>query len=122
MDVARFEQVLGNLISNAVKYGEPEGEIGIELATQGSQFRVSIVNTGGGIPPGEIPTLFERFARGRTTRGNGVPGLGLGLYICRGLIEGSPLRFPCSPKPLRPPLANQQHPRDEVTHVVATER
>jgi len=87
VDAARFEQVLGNLISNAVKYGEPEGEIAVELATQGSQFRISVVNAGSGIPPGEIPTLFERFARGRTTRGSGVPGLGLGLYICKGLIE-----------------------------------
>ena len=87
VDAARFEQVLGNLISNAGKYGEPEGEIAIELATQGSQFKVSVVNAGGGIPPEEIPALFERFARSKTTRGSGVPGLGLGLYICKGLIE-----------------------------------
>jgi signal transduction histidine kinase len=92
-DAARFEQVLGNLISNAVKYGEPENEIAIELATQGTQFRVSVANAGSGIPPGEISTLFERFARGRTSRGSSVPGLGLGLYICKGLIEahGGPI-------------------------------
>jgi len=87
VDAARFEQVLGNLIANAVKYGEPGGEIAVELATEGSQFKVSVINAGEGIAPADIPTLFERFARGRTTRGSGIPGLGLGLYICRGLIE-----------------------------------
>jgi PAS domain S-box-containing protein len=87
VDAARFEQVLGNLISNAGKYGQPEGEIAIELATQGSQFKVSVVNAGSGIPAEEIPALFERFARSKTTRGSSVPGLGLGLYICKGLIE-----------------------------------
>jgi PAS domain S-box-containing protein len=87
VDVLRLEQVLGNLIVNAAKYGEPKDEIAIELARYGSEYRVAVRNRGGGIEPAEIPKLFERFSRSEKRRNGQVPGLGVGLYICRNLVE-----------------------------------
>jgi signal transduction histidine kinase len=87
VDALRLEQVLGNLISNAAKYGLPEDEISIELARYGSEYEVAVRNRGGGIEPAEMPKLFQRFSRSEKTRGGTVPGLGVGLYICKNLVE-----------------------------------
>ncbi len=87
VDPARIEQVLGNLISNAAKYGEPQAEITIELARHGREFEVAVSNRGPGILPADLPNLFQRFRRSDATRGSGISGLGLGLHICKGLVE-----------------------------------
>jgi len=87
VDAARFEQVLGNLISNASKYGAPGDEISIELIRFGSEYKIAVTNRGGGIAPDDMAKLFERFTRSATTQSSSVPGLGLGLYICRNLVE-----------------------------------
>jgi PAS domain S-box-containing protein len=87
VDAARFEQVLGNLISNAAKYGAPGDEISIELIRFGSEYKVAVTNRGRGIAPEDMAKLFERFTRSETTPGTSVPGLGLGLYICKNLVE-----------------------------------
>jgi PAS domain S-box-containing protein len=87
VDALRLEQVLGNLLSNAAKYGLPEDEIAIELVRYGSEYRVAVRNRGGGIEAAEMPKLFQRFARSGKTRSGSVPGLGVGLYICKNLVE-----------------------------------
>jgi PAS domain S-box-containing protein len=87
VDAGRIEQVLGNLASNAAKYGEPGAEIGVRLSRRGEEFEFAVTNRGPGILPEELPRLFERFSRSEARRRKGVPGLGLGLYICRGLVE-----------------------------------
>ena len=86
-DSGRVVQVLSNLLSNAVKYGDPGTpvDVGVELA--GGMVRVSVTNEGPGIPPDELPTLFSRFARTSSAQSGGWPGLGLGLYISRGIVE-----------------------------------
>jgi signal transduction histidine kinase len=87
VDALRLEQVLGNLISNAAKYGVPEDEIAIELVGCGSDYKVAVRNRGGGIEAAEMPKLFQRFARSGKPRSGSVPGLGVGLYICKNLVE-----------------------------------
>jgi PAS domain S-box-containing protein len=87
VDAARIEQVLGNLVSNAAKYGEPDAEIELRLSQRGQDFEFAVTNRGRGISAGELPRLFERFSRGDTTGRSHVPGLGLGLYISKGLVE-----------------------------------
>ena len=87
IDPARIEQVLGNLISNAAKYGETHAQITIGLAQHGTQFEVAITSRGRGIDPAEMPNLFQRFSRTASTQGGSVHGFGLGLYICKGLVE-----------------------------------
>ena len=86
-DETRIEQILGNLISNAVKYGETGTEIRIEAAQRDHEIEISVTNHGRGIPPEEVPHLFQRFSRSEETRTSKVPGLGLGLYITKGLVE-----------------------------------
>jgi len=87
VDPIRLEQVLVNLLSNAVKYGEENSEILVRLNHAGHDFEISISNHGGGIPPDELPRLFDRFYRSTKSRSSGVPGLGLGLYISKGLVD-----------------------------------
>jgi PAS domain S-box-containing protein len=87
MDPARIEQVLGNLVSNAAKYGEARGDIGVTLDRSGHAFEVSVTNRGAGIAPGDLHKVFQRFARSDTLRDSPIEGLGLGLYISQGLIE-----------------------------------
>ena len=86
-DAGRIDQVLSNLLSNAVKYGEPGAEILIELEGRAEEVEVTVTNRGRGIDPHELSRLFNRFTRSEQTRTSKVPGLGLGLYICKGLIE-----------------------------------
>ncbi|WP_437279150.1 PAS domain-containing protein [Sorangium sp. So ce375] len=85
-DAGRVEQVLSNLISNAVKYGDPETPIHVALERRDDEVQISIRNSGRGIPAEDVPLLFERFFRGKAKEER-VVGLGLGLYIAKGLVE-----------------------------------
>jgi PAS domain S-box-containing protein len=85
-DTGRIEQVLGNLLSNAAKYGDKGAEIRVEVTTRRDDVHVSVTNRGPGIPPEEVGRLFTRFSRTKTRKSD-VPGLGLGLYIAKGLVE-----------------------------------
>jgi signal transduction histidine kinase len=85
-DPHRLEQVLANLLTNAVKYGSFGTEIGLELKHVGEHAEIVVSNHGEGIPPESLPLLFDRFKRSATTRTRLVKGLGLGLYIARELV------------------------------------
>ena len=87
VDPDRVHQVLDNLISNAVKYGRPNGEIRVEWLDRGERLEVMVTNEGPGIPAEEMPRLFSRFARTDGAHARRTPGIGLGLYIARGLVE-----------------------------------
>jgi PAS domain S-box-containing protein len=87
VDPVRFDQILGNLISNAVKHGDKDGEIRVHAEQRGGEVEICITNQGKGIEPEELSRIFTRFGRSKKTRGSEVPGLGLGLYIAKGLVE-----------------------------------
>jgi signal transduction histidine kinase len=99
IDPMRIEQVLGNLISNAAKYGEAGAAITIRLESAGAYFEVGVSSRGLGILPTELPMLFHRFSRTDAARKGAAPGLGLGLYICKGLVEahGGTIRVTSEP-------------------------
>jgi signal transduction histidine kinase len=86
-DAHRVEQVLYNLLDNAIKYSPQGGRIAVEATVAGGEVVVSVVDEGLGIPADEIPALFERFHRGQTARARGIGGTGLGLAICKGIVE-----------------------------------
>ncbi|WP_437603111.1 PAS domain S-box protein [Sorangium sp. So ce590] len=86
-DPGRLEQVLTNLLSNAAKYGAPETPIRIEVERRSGEVLVAVENEGKGIAPDELPRLFARYYRTREAKAGGAAGLGLGLYIVRGLVE-----------------------------------
>ena len=87
VDVMRVGQVLGNLVSNAVKYGEPGTDIEVRIEQRANEVEIAVTNHGRGIAPEDLPNLFARFMRSKEARGSGTPGLGVGLYISRELIE-----------------------------------
>jgi signal transduction histidine kinase len=86
-DPARVEQILGNLLANAAKYGYASSSIWVDLIRRGEMVQVSVTNLGDGIPRQEVPKLFSRFHRAPKIIEKRAGGLGLGLYIAKGLVE-----------------------------------
>jgi two-component system sensor histidine kinase BaeS len=87
VDRNRFEQVLGNIVGNAVKFTPGPGEIRVGLALNGATAEVRVADTGPGIPGDELPRIFDRFFRASSSVRSAVPGSGLGLTIARSLVE-----------------------------------
>lgn len=86
-DPIRVEQVLANLVDNAIKYSPRGGAIKVRIAQDGDgMLSVSVADQGMGIPSEHLEHLFERFYRVESG-GRSVRGVGLGLYICRSLVE-----------------------------------
>jgi signal transduction histidine kinase len=87
-DVGRMDQVLGNLMSNAIRHTPPGGTILLRVAPIEGGVRIAVRDTGEGIPPDDLPYIFDRFWRGNRarTRGSGA-GSGLGLAIARQLVR-----------------------------------
>jgi two-component system phosphate regulon sensor histidine kinase PhoR len=83
----RLEQVLVNLIDNAVKFNRPGGEVWIEAEPANGQVRISVSDSGIGIPSAELPRVFERFYRVDKARSRQVGGTGLGLSIVKHAVE-----------------------------------
>jgi signal transduction histidine kinase len=83
-DAARLEQVMQNLLTNAIKYTPSGGAVTVTVHEESDQVTVSVSDTGLGIPAEDLPHLFNRFYRVARTRG--LEGSGLGLYVCQGII------------------------------------
>ncbi|MHB0968160.1 MAG: sensor histidine kinase [Thermoanaerobaculia bacterium] len=86
-DRDRLEQVLGNLLENAVKYSPDGSDIRINVRAEDEKVVTSVSDRGIGIPEDEINLVFERFHRGRQVSAANYGGLGLGLYISREIID-----------------------------------
>jgi signal transduction histidine kinase len=88
-DRSRLEQVLLNLVGNAIKYSPAGGPVEIRLTqpTEASQVQVSVQDHGIGIPREQQARLFTRFMRATNAAAAGISGTGLGLFLCRELIE-----------------------------------
>jgi signal transduction histidine kinase len=84
-DPVRLDQIVSNLVSNALKYSVEESAVEVELAAAEGALRLSIRDHGQGIAPDDLPRVFERYWRARGT--SGAEGLGLGLFITRKLVE-----------------------------------
>lgn len=84
-DPARLDQILANLVSNALKYSPDDAAVDVELARAGKALRLSVRDRGPGIAPEDLPRVFDRYWRGRSTAR--AEGLGLGLFITRRLVE-----------------------------------
>ena len=84
-DRDRLQQVLANLLDNALKYTPPEARVAVRLSAGDGSWRVSVIDEGPGIPPEERALLFQRFQR--LSSSIYQPGLGLGLYLSRDLIQ-----------------------------------
>jgi PAS domain S-box-containing protein len=87
-DASRLEQVLDNLISNAIKFTPAEGSVHVAVGPRNGTAVVCVSDTGMGIPEDEQTRLFERFFRSSTASSERIPGTGLGLAITRAIVEG----------------------------------
>jgi PAS domain S-box-containing protein len=87
VDPSRLEQVIDNLLSNAVKYSPAGGQISVSLETELGGVRLTVADQGIGLPPGHAASIFEPFGRAPNAANQQIPGLGLGLSICRQLVE-----------------------------------
>jgi PAS domain S-box-containing protein len=86
-DPALMEEVLTNLIENAIKYSPKGGKITISGRNIGKEVRVTVADEGIGIPKEDMERIFERFQRTDRSVVKKVKGIGLGLYICKSIIE-----------------------------------
>jgi heavy metal sensor kinase len=87
-DRDRLKQVFLNLISNAIQYTPQDGEVFLSLSKIGDQARVIIRDTGPGIPPEDLPHIFDRFYRAEKSRTrSNASGFGLGLSIAHWIVE-----------------------------------
>lgn len=127
-DAAQLTRALGNLVHNAIKFTPSGGAIRVSASEAGADVVVQVSDTGPGIPPDDLPRVFERFFRGDKARAGG--GTGLGLAIAKHVVEahggrievesqgrpgqGATFRFtlaaadPHKPVPAAPP-----HPADD---------
>jgi two-component system phosphate regulon sensor histidine kinase PhoR len=87
VDVNYIDQVISNLIDNAIKYTPSGGKIDVIVEDLGKDIRVSVKDTGIGIPKEDLPRIFERFYRGDKSRSLSLGGVGLGLSIVKHIVE-----------------------------------
>ncbi len=86
-DKIRIEQIIINIVSNAIKYTPDGGDIRLRLADRGNTVEIAVSDNGVGIPEEDIPHLFERFYRVEKARSSDKGGTGLGLAIAREFAE-----------------------------------
>jgi signal transduction histidine kinase len=81
-----MDRIVTNLVSNAIKFTQPGGSVGLETQWEGSTFSIRVTDTGRGIPADELPVVFGKFRRAREAAF--TEGSGLGLFIVKALVEG----------------------------------
>ncbi len=87
VDRDRIMQVVANLLDNAVKYSPEGGEVRVLLSRDGEGVTLRVRDGGIGLPPGEAGRIFQPFGRAANASESNIPGMGLGLYICRRIAE-----------------------------------
>jgi two-component system phosphate regulon sensor histidine kinase PhoR len=86
-DEHRLQEVIYNLLDNAVKYSQPEGKIRLKAQRVGDRVRIAVADEGVGIPARDVPRVFERFYRADKARSRQVGGTGLGLSIVKHIAQ-----------------------------------
>ncbi len=86
-DRPRIEQVIENLVGNALKYSDRGRPVMVGLARDGDSAHMTVQDEGIGIVADDLERIFERFQRGSNIESNNVAGAGLGLFICRWIVE-----------------------------------
>ncbi|HET9530731.1 MAG TPA: ATP-binding protein [Blastocatellia bacterium] len=86
-DPTRIQQIVWNLLSNAIKFTPRDGQVQVRLERVNSHIEITVSDTGIGIKPDFLPSVFDRFRQADSTLTRRQPGLGLGLAIVRHLVE-----------------------------------
>lgn len=85
-DADRMNEVMGNLLSNAFKFTEREGRITLRVDSLDDEVRLSVTDTGAGIPPSQLPHIFEKFFQADNQGPSSLGGTGLGLAIAKQIV------------------------------------
>ena len=86
-DAGLLRRLVANLVGNALKYSPDGGDVEVSIARSGQDHaRLTVRDHGLGMTADELAAVFGRFARADRVRGRGIPGLGLGLYACQGIV------------------------------------
>jgi len=80
-------EVLGNLLSNAFKFTERGGKVALTVAPDDGKVRIKLTDTGAGIPPAQLPHIFDKFFQADNQARAATKGTGLGLAIAREIVE-----------------------------------
>lgn len=88
IDGGKVREVVSNFVDNAIKY-TPKGGVNVKITREGANARVTVSDTGIGIPATELPYLFSKFSRGKDTSRLNTGGTGLGLYVGKSMIEAN---------------------------------
>ena len=99
-DPRRLTQLIDNLIANARRYTDAPGRIRVEVAAQRGGASLVVEDSAPGVPAAALPRLFERLFRVEDSRSRAAGGAGLGLAICRAIVEAHGGRIAASPSPL----------------------
>jgi signal transduction histidine kinase len=99
VDEDALRRVLGNLVENAVKYSPDGGRVAVSGTADDGMLRLDVADEGIGVPADQYETIFEKFSRLDPQMGRGIGGTGLGLYICRELVEQMGGSISVSPNP-----------------------
>jgi PAS domain S-box-containing protein len=86
-DPARLEQIVGNLVGNALKFTDAGGRVEVRVGPVGGEAQIAVTDTGRGIEPAFLPFVFDKFRQAESSTTRQVGGLGLGLAIVRSLVE-----------------------------------
>ena len=86
-DKDKIERIILNLLSNAVKFTNPGGKISVNIVAETEKITISVKDTGIGIPPEDLPHIFERFYRADKSRNRLTGGAGIGLTITKAIID-----------------------------------
>jgi two-component system sensor histidine kinase KdpD len=87
LDPVQMVQVLRNLVDNALKYSPPGSRVELQARRDGPDAVIEVLDRGRGIPVGDEERVFTRFYRAPDLRETALPGVGIGLAVCRGLVE-----------------------------------
>ena len=101
VDRPRIEQVIENLLENALKYGADDEPPSVRIWQEDDEARIAVIDHGAGIPEGDRERIFERFYRARNAQSITDTGMGLGLYICRRIVDNHGGRIWAEPTPGR---------------------
>ena len=86
-NATQIQQVVSNLLSNAIKFAPEKSTVFLSLKKKDGMARISVLDSGPGVAPSEVANLFQRFFRTQAAQTQEIPGHGLGLAICKNIID-----------------------------------